>query len=290
MVNAEKTGCCFPQIQDRIPRLIEFLDSIDSRPSAMRRRYRELLEVLTLRNLNARFRGSRLGVLWSLLNPAIMTAVYTAIFSRAMLQYYNGSIWNYAIAVFTGLITVNLFSGSTSQALFSIVGNGSLLNKIRLPMNIFPIGYVGSYLLQFAMGTLPLLVIITLFESHRTVNAIALVLPLTALALMCVGAALIVSVAYVYFRDLPYFYELVVYMLWITSPIFYPEAIVPSAVRQFLVLNPIAQVVASLRQIVLSGDAPDLGLIGRALLSGLIIACLGAIALRLTRHRLMEHL
>jgi ABC-type polysaccharide/polyol phosphate export permease len=256
----------------------------------MRRRYRELLEVLILRNLNARFRGSRLGVLWSLLNPAIMTGVYTAIFSKAMLQYYNGSVWNYAVAVFAGLITVNLFSGSTSQALFSIVSNGSLLNKIRLPMNIFPIGFVGSYLLQFAMGTLPLLAIVTFVVSHDLINVVALVLPLLALALMCIGASLIVSVLYVYFRDLPHFYELVIYMLWITSPIFYPEAIVPIGVRQFLVLNPIAQVVASLRQIMLSGNLPDLSLAGSAILSGLCMLALGGLALRVTRHRLMEHL
>jgi len=107
---------------------------------------------------------------------------------------------------------------------------------------------------------------------------------------MCIGASLIVSVLYVYFRDLPYFYELVIYMLWITSPIFYPEAIVPIGVRQFLVLNPIAQVVASLRQIMLSGNLPDLSLAGSAILSGVCMLALGGIALRVTRHRLMEHL
>jgi ABC-type polysaccharide/polyol phosphate export permease len=270
--------------------LIEFLDSIDSRPSAMRRRYRELLEVLTLRNLSARFRGSRLGVFWSLLNPAIMTAVYTAIFSKALLQYYGGSIWQYAAAVFLGLITINLFSGSTSQALFSIVSSGSLLNKIRLPLNIFPMAYVGSYLVQFAIGTLPLLMVLTFIESRSVINVIALALPLAALAMLCVGTALLVSVLYVYFRDLPYFYELVVYMLWITSPIFYPAEIVPLSVRQFLIFNPIAQVVASVRQIALSGESPSLRLAAHALASGFLVLVLGGIALRATRFRLMEFL
>ncbi len=243
-----------------------------------------------VRHLNARFRGSRLGVLWSLLNPAIMTGVYTAIFSKTLLKYYNGSVWDYAIAVFTGLITINLFSGSTAQALYSIVGNGGLLNKIRLPMNIFPIAYVGSYLIQFCIGALPLLVIVTAVFSRNLLNVLALVLPLGALAFLCVGVALVVSVLYVYFRDLPYFYELVVFMLWITSPVFYPSEIVPRMVRQFLIFNPLAQVITSLRQIALSGDLPDLGLAARALAGGLIVLAIGALVMRATRDRLMEML
>jgi ABC-2 type transport system permease protein/lipopolysaccharide transport system permease protein len=270
--------------------LIEFLDGREAQPAAMRRRYIELLEVLMVRHLNARFRGSRLGVLWSLLNPAIMTGVYTAIFSKALLVYYGGSVWHYAIAVFTGLIAINLFSGSTAQALHSIVGNGSLLNKIRLPLSIFPIAYVGSYLIQFAIGALPLLVIATAFFSRNVLNVLALALPLGALAVLCFGVALIVSVLYVYFRDLPYFYELIVFMLWITSPVFYPSEIVPAAVRHFLILNPLAQVLMSLRQIALSGDLPDLGLAARALAGALIVLAIGVIVVRATRYRLMEML
>jgi ABC-type polysaccharide/polyol phosphate export permease len=270
--------------------LIEFIDGVDSRADAQRRRYLELLEVLTLRHLNARFRGSRLGVLWSLLNPAIMTGVYTAIFSKALLHYYGGSMLQYALAVFTGLITINLFSGSTAQALYSIVGNGHLLNKIRLPMNVFPMSYVGSYLLQFAIGTLPLLIVLTAVTSKSVVNVVALVLPLAALSMLCVGTALVVSVLFVYFRDLPYFYELVVFMLWITSPVFYPAAIVPTTVRRILAFNPIAQVIGSLRQIALSGNLPDLELAGAALLSGAIVLLAGAALIRATRYRLMEML
>lgn len=270
--------------------MIEFMDGVDSQADVRRRRYLELLEVLTMRHLNARFRGSRLGVLWSLLNPVIMTGVYTAIFSKSLLRYYGGSMWQYALAVFVGLITINLFSGATAQALHSIVGNGQLLNKIRLPINIFPMSYVGSYLLQFAIGTLPLLVVLTAVTSKSIVNVVALVLPLAALSMLCVGASLVVSVLFVYFRDLPYFYELVVFMLWITSPVFYPAAIVPQSVRHVLAFNPIAQVIASLRQIALSGDTPDLPQAGIALVSGLAVLLAGATVIRSTRYRLMEML
>jgi len=270
--------------------MVEFLDNIESRPVAVRRRYFELLEVLTLRHLDARYRGSRLGIIWSLLNPVVMSAIYTAIFSRQLISYYGNSQWHYAIAVFTGLITINLFSGSTMQALTSLVASGSLLGKIRLPLDVFPMAFVGSYLIQFAVGVLPLLVIMSFVASGSIVNALALALPIAALAMLCIGVSLIVSVLYVFFRDLPYFYELVVFMLWITSPIFYPAEIVPIAVRQFLALNPIAQVVASVRQIALSGHAPDLGLAATALVSGACALALGIVVMRVSRYRITEML
>ena len=101
-------------------------------------RYVELLHILVERNLKGRYRGSFLGVYWSLLSPLLMTGMYTAIFGVAFKSYFNGSIVSYMLAAFTGLIIINFFSSSTSQALSSVVGGGSLMNKILLPMSVFP--------------------------------------------------------------------------------------------------------------------------------------------------------
>ena len=115
------------------------------------RRYYELLSVLVERNLKGRYRGSFLGVYWSLLNPVIMTALYTAIFGTVFASYFDNSIVNYVLAAFTGLVVINFFNASTNQALPSIVGNGSILNKIRLPVSIFPVSMVVANIFQFAL-------------------------------------------------------------------------------------------------------------------------------------------
>lgn len=88
------------------------------------KRYWELLNVLVSRNLKTRYRGSMLGVYWSLLSPLIMTGLYTAIFGATFASYYDNSIINYVMAAFTGLVVINFFTASTSQALSSVVGNG----------------------------------------------------------------------------------------------------------------------------------------------------------------------
>jgi lipopolysaccharide transport system permease protein len=252
------------------------------------RRYWELLHVLVSRNLKVRYRGSFLGVYWSLLNPLIMTGLYAAIFGKAFVSYYENSIFNYASAAFTGLVVINFFSGSTSQALSSVVGNGSLLNKISLPVSIFPVSMIAANIFQFVVGALPLLAIITFINSRNLVNVLALLLPFIALVLVCTGVGFLVSALYVFFRDLPYFYELVVFVLWLSSPVFYPSAIVSPQVKPFLALNPLSPIIESLRQITLSGAPPNLGLIWGALLSGIIILSLGWTCFHLWRHQFMD--
>jgi ABC-type polysaccharide/polyol phosphate export permease len=120
------------------------------------------------------------------------------------------------------------------------------------------------------------------------VNVLALLFPSLALIFVSTGMGFLVSALYVFFRDLPYFYELVVFVIWLSSPIFYPAAIVPPQVKQFLALNPLSPIIESLRQITLTGAPPDLTLIWGALLSGMIILSLGWACFHLWRHQFMD--
>jgi lipopolysaccharide transport system permease protein len=252
------------------------------------RRYTELLHVLVSRNLKVRYRGSFLGIYWSLVSPLIMTGVYTAIFGVTFASYYNNSIINYISAAFTGLVVINFFSASTSQALTSIVANGSLMNKIRLPISVFPMSMIVANIFQLVVGILPVLIVITVINSKNLINVFALLLPLLALVLVCAGIGFIVSAMFVLFRDLNYFYELVVFLLWISSPIFYPAAIVPKEVKPIIALNPLVSIVESLRQITLSGNLADINLIFGALLSGVIMMILGWLCFRYLQPQFMD--
>ncbi len=252
------------------------------------RRYWELLQVLVERNLKVRYRGSFLGVYWSLLNPLIMTGLYTAIFGATFASYYHNSLVNYLLAAFTGLVIMNFFTASTSQSLSSVVGNGSLLNKIRLPVSVFPVSMIAANVFQFAIGVLPLLAIATFITSKSLINVFALLLPLISLSLVCAGIGFLVSALFVFFRDLPYFYELFTFVVWVSSPIFYPADIVPAQVKPFLRLNPLSPIIESLRQISLSGTLPDITLIWGSLLSGIIILTLGWLCFQWWRPRFMD--
>jgi lipopolysaccharide transport system permease protein len=252
------------------------------------RRYLELMRVLVVRNLKVRYRGSLLGVYWSLLNPLIMTGVYTLIFGTAFSSYYSNSIIRYMLEAFAGLAVINFFSASTTQALTSIVANGSMMNKIRLPPSIFPVSMVAANIFQFTVGTLPLLAIMAIATSGQLVNVVALLLPLLALVCASAGVGLLLSCLFVFFRDLIHLYELVLFLVLISSPIFYPEEIVPASVRSLLSLNPLFPIIQSLRQIALSGFLPDLHLVSQSILSGILVLMIGLVCFQRCRHQFMD--
>lgn len=266
-------------------------------PFAQAQRYGDLLRVLVQRNLKVRYRGSFLGIYWSLLNPLAMTGLYTAIFGQAFESYYSDAAFkpplvNYMMAAFTGLVVINFFSGATTQALTSIVSNGALLNKIRLPVSIFPAASITANCFQFVVGSLPFLAFVTIISSkggwNTLIDLLVLPLPLIALVLVATGVGLLVSSLYVFFRDLPYFYELVVFVLWISSPVFYPSAIVPPQLKPLLALNPLSSIIESVRQIALTRQSPNLILVADALLRGIVICAIGWVCFRTWRSRFMD--
>jgi lipopolysaccharide transport system permease protein len=257
--------------------------SVKSKPSLLAssiggmsfRRYFELVTTIAERYVKGRYRGSVLGVFWSLSNPLIMTAIYTMIFGTAFATYYGGSIVNYVLAVFMGLVVVTFFSQASSQALQSVVANGSLVNKIKIPLSVFPVSVVVANLFQFAVGVLPVLIIVTLVISHRLENVVLILIPALSLLFVTVGASLAVSALFVFFRDLPYIYELIVFVCWMTSPIFYPEEIVPAKFRAWIEINPIAAIASDIRQIAFSQGHIHLHLLALTLLISIVTAAAG---------------
>ncbi|BAQ60602.1 O-antigen export system [Geminocystis sp. NIES-3708] len=251
-------------------------------------RYWQLLSVLVPQNLNTRYRGSFLGVYWSLLNPIIMTTLYTVIFGTTFASYFGDSIINYMFAAFTGLLIINFFNSSTTQALSSIVINGDLLNKIKLPLPVFPLSMIAANIFQFVVGSLPLLIIVTLIKTHNLLSVFLLLLPFIALVLVCTGVGLFLSALFVFFRDLGYFYEIMTFIVWITSPVFYPAEIVPQRVQPFLYLNPLVPIIESLRQISLEGTFPEISHLMKGFLSGIIILTLGWLFFRRVQSSFMD--
>src|ERR1700682_1828396 len=103
-----------------LPAVADPLPSLSVGGQVTWRRYRDLVFVNAVRTLKVRYRGSILGIYWSLSNPLLMTAVYTVIFGATFKSYYDNSVVNYVLACFTGLAFLNYFAGATSMALSTI--------------------------------------------------------------------------------------------------------------------------------------------------------------------------
>lgn len=254
------------------------------------RRYTDVLAVLTGRNVKTRYRGSTFGVFWSLVNPLIMTFVYTAVFGHAFAPYYRNSALLYMLAVFIGLVVNGFFASSTAQALHSVVSSSSLINKVRTPPSVYPMAQLVSSGFQLAAGSVPLLIVIALVFTHSLLNVVALVVPLLALGLLALGTSWIVSALYVFFRDVPYLYDLVLFAMWVATPVFYPLAIVGERYRPLIEWNPLTQIIETIRALALGTHAPTAVGMLMPLAAGAVVAVAGWAIFRSTSARFMDYL
>lgn len=247
-----------------------------------------LVRLSARRSLKARYRGSSFGVLWSFANPLIMTALYTAIFGTAFARYYDGSIVRYLCSVFVGLVVATFFINGTSEALVTVVQNGHLLNKVAVPPAIFPLASVAANIFQQLVTTFPVLFVVSIVVTHDPRRALLVPFVLLGLTLLTAGVSLGLSALYVFFRDLQYLWSIAGFMLWMTSPMFYPEAVVPEHVRVWFRVNPIAQQMTAIREVTLAHGSIRFDAVAIALAVGAVAFVLGAALFRATRRDFMD--
>jgi ABC-type polysaccharide/polyol phosphate export permease len=251
-------------------------------------RLAQLIRISALRSLKVRYRGSALGVVWSLANPVLLTAVYTAIFGTAFKQYYGGSVTRYVVSAFVGLAVATFFLNATSEALTSVVMNGPLLNKIPIKPVVFPLSAVAANFFQQLITTFPIVLILSLVLTHDVLRALLVPVVLCSILLLSTGFGLALGALYVFYRDLPYLWQIVGFMLWMTSPLFYPIEVAAPAIRRWFEFNPVAQDMSALREVVFGQGPIHFHYIWVGFIVGLIALVLGAVFFRATEREFMD--
>jgi ABC-type polysaccharide/polyol phosphate export permease len=216
-------------------------------------RYRGLLGQFVIRDLKVKYRRSLLGYLWSLLNPLLMMAVLTLVFSNI----FRFDIPNFPVYLLSGQILFSFFSESTSMAMTSILYSGSLIKKVYIPKYIFPISRVMSSFVTLVFSLLALFIVIILTGVNISLNILFFPIPLVYIFLFSVGIGLIMSVLTVYFRDMLHLYTVLLSAWMYLTPLFYPINIVPDYVRGIIYYNPLYYYVEAFRDIVLYNQFPS---------------------------------
>lgn len=251
-------------------------------------RIAELVRISAFRALKIRYRGTALGIIWSFANPVLLTTVYTLIFGTAFSHYYGGSVVRYILSAFVGLAVVTFFLNATGEALATVVANGLLLNKLPVPPVIFPVAAVVSNVFQQLVTTFPIVFLISIVMTRDPVRVALVPVVLIAVILLVSGFSLALSALYVFFRDLPHLWGIVGFILWMTSPLFYPVQFVPANVRPYYDLNPIGVSITALREVALQRGPLHLHEIGFALIAGIVSLAIGAAIFRATRRDFMD--
>lgn len=219
--------------------------------------YRELLYFLTWRDVKVRYKQTIFGASWAVIQPFMLMVVFSVFFGNVVKTQSSLDvpypIWSYA-----GLVPWALFSQSLTFSSQSLVSGANLVSKVYFPRLIMPIAATGSYLLDFviAMGVL---ILMMLFYGVVPTTALLWLPAFTLLGLMtALGVGITLSALNAKYRDVQYVLPFLVQLWLLTSPVIYPSdsEFVPTFIRPFFGLNPMAGVVEGFRWALLGETAP----------------------------------
>jgi ABC-type polysaccharide/polyol phosphate export permease len=219
-------------------------------------RYREAVRTLVVRDLTVRYSNSLLGVLWSLLHPLLMMAVFTVLFTF----FWPSGIDKYPIYILAGLLPWNFFSGATLGAVASIVNNAPLISRVYFPRDILPISTVLSNLVNFLLALLLLLGLALVYRIPLGASLVFLPVVIFIQCLFSLGLGLFLSALNVHFRDTQQIMEVLILAWFFLTPVLYPIDLIQNLdLRLALkVANPIASLVVAYRDILYAGRMPEL--------------------------------
>jgi lipopolysaccharide transport system permease protein len=194
--------------------------------------HRNLWLRLTKREIQSRYQGSALGMAWTVINPLIMLAVYTFVFATIFKARWGtgtgSSEAEFALNLFAGLITFNLFSECITRSPLLIVNNPSYVTKLIFPVEIMPAICLGASVFHASCSLIVLESFQLLFKGALPLTS--LWLPIVWLPLVCftLAASWILAALGVYLRDLDQSIGSLVSILMFMSAVFYPAGIEPT--------------------------------------------------------------
>jgi lipopolysaccharide transport system permease protein len=214
---------------------------------------RDLLIELVVRDIKLRYRGSALGVLWTLLNPLAELLVLLFIFDLVL----HVQIPNFAVYLFTGLIAYTWFSTSLAFATTAIVENRELVKRPGVPSILLPVVTVASNMVHFVLSLPILFGLLVLSGIPLTHTVIALPLLVAIQFAFILACTYPVAAIHVWFRDIQHIVRVFVQLLFYLTPVFYRTSDVPARLRSIYRLNPMAQIVDTYRAVLIDGAWPS---------------------------------
>ncbi len=240
---------------------------------------RELIWQFARREVVLRYRGSMLGLAWSVAQPLLMLCVYTFVFAIVFQSRWGQSgdagTATFGLTLFTGLMLFHIFSNCVSRAPRLILDNRNYVKKVVFPLEILPVASLGAALFYAGISFIVLIVGKLLIDPTWHWTALLYPLALVPLLPMTLGLMWLLASLGVYLRDTTHLVAVVVQVLMYMTPIFYPIDRVPESLRPILYLNPMTGIVETARRTLLWGQTPDWTMLTIEIVIALVIMQLG---------------
>lgn len=224
------------------------------------RQQRDLLRQLVRRDLASRYRGSALGVFWSVLNPLLMLGVYTFVFGVVFQARWGDGASHgtasFAMILYSGLMIHGLLAEILVRSTTIVLQHQNYVKKVVFPLHVLPVMIVVSAtcLLLIQWGILLVGMAVVGMPLSPTVMLWPLVM--APFLLFSLGLSWFVASLGVYVRDLAQIMGLLVTLLLFLSPVFYPATALPEKYRVFIYLNPLTPIIENSRAVLIEGQLP----------------------------------
>jgi ABC-type polysaccharide/polyol phosphate export permease len=232
-------------------------------PGALRElwRYKELLLMITYRDIRVRYKQSIMGLLWAVLMPAVI--VMAGIVVRYGYSVVSGQplqisdITSVAVRSLPWAFTVSAIRFGTN----SLVANNNLVTKIYFPKEVFPLAAVAASLFDFAIAGAVLTVLLAFAGVGVSMQLLWVPVILLIMTAMVAGFGLLFAAAGLFFRDVKYLVEIILTFGIFFTPVFY-SAKMFGKFAPYLLANPLAPLFEALDATVIQHRAPDPGWLG----------------------------
>ena len=249
------------------------------------KQHRFLFSELVKRDFKKKYKGTVLGMAWSILSPLLMLLVMRLVFTR----FFGRTIEHYTIFLFCGNLVFSYFNESSTQGMTTLRENAAIFTKINVPKYLFLFAKNAQTLINFGLTLCVFFVFCILDGVTFTWRFVLLLYPIGCLVLFNLGLGLIMSALFVFFRDIQYLWTVFSQLLMYASAIFYDISAYGPEVQAVFHINPVFLFIRYFRTVVLQSAVPPFWLHLLILFDTLAVFGVGCLIYKKNNHRFLYY-
>ncbi len=215
---------------------------------------RFLFEELVKRDFKLKYKGTVLGMFWSILSPLLQLFVMRLVFT----EFFGRNMPFYSTYLFSGLIVFNFYSDSTKGSMGALSSNKNIISKIKVPKYLFLLSDNVSSLINFLIILFVYFIFVAIDGVSFHLRFFSLIYPVLLLPCFCIGVGMILSAMQIFFHDTKYLYSIFVLLLRYMSAIFYNINRFSLEKQRYFLINPVYAFIKYFRVVVIDGNIPSL--------------------------------
>ena len=218
--------------------------------------YRELIVNFALREIKAKYKQAALGVTWAIIQPLVLMAMMTAVFSYFARIPSDGL--PYPLFLFTALLPWQLFAGTLNRGAGALTNQSALITKIYFPRESLVLASLAAALVDFAITAMVFVAMLVYYRAVPTLTWLWVVPIFVVQVALSLGLMFFLAPLNAIYRDVGQAIPLVIQVWMYATPIMYPASLVPQSVRSYYLLNPMAAIIEGYRSAILHNQTPNL--------------------------------